>query len=353
MATVLRFRAAAGVAGAFLAGVSLLSRQAPAGQPADQEDSFRFKTGVELINVTATVTDRSGRFVPGLRQEDFVVYEDNELQTVTHFGAERGPVSLGIVLDTSDSMEGEKIQAAKATLRRFFDELLDERDELFLYRFNDSPALLQDWTSDRRLLSRALNRANPDGATAMYDAVAEAVPFAETGGNLKKALVLISDGNDTSSHTAIYDLKQIVRESEVLVYAIGIDAERRLRVRPQPIPRRPQRVPIPMPFPPIRWPGRLQISVPGWPGTWNGNERVNVAALRDLTDDSGSRTEIIRSGRDLDPATSSIANELSQQYYLGYPTGEKKDGRWHAIKLELRNCAYWVRARRGYIASAD
>lgn len=88
-------------------------------------------------------------------------------------------------------------------------------------------------------------------------------------------------------------------------------------------------------------------------GATKGSSPKDVAARRDFTDDSGGRTEIIRSGRDLAPATSSIANELSQQYYLGYPTGGKKDGRWHAIKVELRNCAYWVRARRGYIASAD
>ena len=78
---------------------------------------------------------------------------------------------------------------------------------------------------------------------------------------------------------------------------------------------------------------------------------MNVAALRDMTDDSGGRTEIIRDARDLNPATASIADELSKQYYLGYPSAGKKDGRWHAIRVEVRNRTYRVRARRGYVAS--
>ena len=78
---------------------------------------------------------------------------------------------------------------------------------------------------------------------------------------------------------------------------------------------------------------------------------MNVVALRDMTDDSGGRTEIIRDARDLNPSTASIADELSKQYYLGYPSAGKKDGRWHVIRVEVRNRNYRVRARRGYMAS--
>jgi len=81
------------------------------------------------------------------------------------------------------------------------------------------------------------------------------------------------------------------------------------------------------------------------------SDRVNVAALRDMTDDSGGRTEIIRSARDLDPATAGIADELSKQYFLGYPSAEKKDGRWHTIRVEAKTRGYRVRARRGYFAN--
>ena len=155
-------------------------RRRRAGQDAD-EQGFRFKSGVELINVTATVSDASGRFVSGLRQEDFVVYEDDQPQTVTHFSAERVPVSLGIVLDTSGSMAGEKIQEAQSALDRFLYDLLDKQDEIFLYRFSNVPVLCRTGRRDRAALSRALGRLTPNGGTAMYDAVADAVPLAQTG----------------------------------------------------------------------------------------------------------------------------------------------------------------------------
>ena len=147
------------------------------------------------------MSDTNGRFVPGLRQDDFLVYEDDQPVTVTHFSAERVPVSLGIALDTSGSMAGDKIQEAQRALDRFLFDLLDEQDEIFLYRFSNTPVLLQAWTRDRQQLSRALGRIEPNGGTAMYDAVAEAIPLAQQGQNRKKALLVISDGNDTASAT--------------------------------------------------------------------------------------------------------------------------------------------------------
>ena len=107
-----------------------------------EQDGFRFKSGVELINVTATVTDRSGRFAGRLRKEDFVVYEDNKPVEVTHFSADRTPVSLGIVVDTSGSMAGEKWSAAVSSIDRFFRLMTDELDEFFLYRFSANADLV-------------------------------------------------------------------------------------------------------------------------------------------------------------------------------------------------------------------
>jgi Ca-activated chloride channel family protein len=325
---------------------------------AQQQEGFRFRTGVELINVTATVTDREGRFVPGLRQEDFVVYEDDEPQTITHFSAERVPVSLGIVLDTSGSMAGEKFEHAQGALDRFLYELLDPADELFLYSFSNDAQLEQGWTADRSRLSGALRRISPRGGTAMYDAVAEAVPLAERGSHRKKALVVISDGNDTNSQTHISEVRQLIREAEVLVYAVGIDGRAEMTRDPGVVmpPRRPPiRIPLPFPVPGRRrpWPQpQPPVGGGGSSGTWTrSDERVNAAALREMTDDSGGRTEIVRSTRDLGPATASIADELSQQYFFAYPATAKKDGRWHSIRVEVRDDRYRVRARRGYIAS--
>jgi Ca-activated chloride channel homolog len=336
-------------------GAALVGQEREAG--GQDASGFRFRTGVALINVTATVTDASGRFVPGLRQEDFRVYEDDVPQSITHFSADRVPVSLGIALDTSGSMAGERFGHARQALDRFLFDLLDPADELFLVRFSSDVDVEEGWTHDRARLSGALRRIVPRGGTAMYDAIAESVPIADRGTNRKKALLVISDGNDTSSETHIGDVKQLIRESEVMVYAIGIDGTPQMTQRVDPMPRRPPvgpRLPLPFPIPGRRqpWPNPPIGGGGGGGGTWSRtDERVNVAALRSITDDTGGRTEIIRSSRDLDPATTGIADELSRQYFLAYPAAASKDGRWHTIRVEVKDPRYRVRARRGYIAN--
>jgi VWFA-related protein len=368
-------------------------QQPPINAQGPVDDRFKFKSRVDLVNVTATVSDGNGRFVSGLQQDDFRVYEDDQLRTITHFNADRVPVSLGIVLDTSSSMSGAKIDAARRSLEEFLAYLTDPEDEFFLYRFSDDPVLLQGWTSDRRAMTRALGKANTKGGTAMYDAVAEALPLAMQGKNRKKAIVIISDGNDTSSFTGVGALRQLIRESEVLVYAIGIDSRasadmwegRRAPLIPDsqgnplaPPPAAP--IPVPEPFP---QPGRpnqprqpylpFQLAQFQWPGpripgpprpqpptrnplppptrSGGADDPVNVNALRDITDDSGGRTEIVRAAGNLAQATANIADELSKQYLLGYPAGDNRDGRWHAIRVEVKQGSYRVRARRGYVAS--
>ena len=352
---MIRTHALSAAAVALALAVASLAAQEDTGRASDDKGAFRFKSGVELINVTTTVSDGSGRFVPGLRKEDFVVYDDDQPVEITHFSAERVPVSLGIVLDTSGSMAGSKMHEARSALNRFLFDLLDKEDEIFLYRFSNFPVLLQGWTSDRQRLGRILDRVTANGGTAMYDAVAEAVPLAEEGQFRKKAIVVISDGNDTGSQTTVRELKQQIRESEVLVYAIGIDGESEAPTYRRAPPPRPPRLPIPFPFPvPGRGGRRFPMLLGAQGGGWRstpGSDRVNVAALRDITDDSGGRTEVIRDARDLNPATASIADELSKQYYLGYQASGKKDGRWHSIRVEVRSGRYTVRARRGYVAS--
>lgn len=316
-----------------------------------QDDSrFRFRTGVDLVNVTVTVTDRSGRFVPGLTVRDFTVFEDGVPQPISHFSNERVPVSLGIALDSSGSMEGDKIEAAGAALDRFLGELLGPEDEVFLFRFNDQPVLVEGWTSDLERLRRRLGRLNTRGGTALYDTVVESVALAASGRHRKKALLLISDGNDTESQATVREVRQLIRESELLVYAIGIDADAASGTVSRPRPQQPPiRIPIPFPFPG----GRRYPPQPTPPVGGSGqpqDERVNERALRDMTDDSGGRTEIIRTPRDLDPATAGIADELSRQYFLAYRAAAKADGRWHSIRVEVRNPSYHVRSRQGYLA---
>ena len=324
---------------------------------AQNPDSFRFKSGVDLVNVTATVTNDDGRFVAGLRREDFTVYEDGRLQEVSHFSSDRVPVSLGIVLDASGSMTPDKMSAARAAIDRLIYDLLDKEDELFFVEFATRAEMTQGWTKDRQLISRAVKRVEAAGGTAIYDAVAKAIPTAQSGTNRKKAILVISDGNDTNSSIAAGELRQRIRESDVLVYALGIDGTRSRTFEPD---RPPVQIPLPIPFP---FPGGRRPE-PRFPPIGGGSgggggttysstpgDRVNADALRLITDDTGGRTEIVRGSNGLGPATARIADELSKQYYMGYVSTAERDGRWHSIRVEVRDRRLTVRARRGYTAS--
>jgi len=351
----------------WLSATLLLAQAKPAVQ------AFQFRPNAQHNGRAMTVTDANGRFVPNLTRDDFVVYEDGRPQSVTQFDSDRVPVSLGIALDTSGSMAGEKIQAAQAALNKFLFDLLGKNDQVFLYRFDSQPQLIQGWTSDRAAVSRALGTAQARGGTALYDAVAEAIPLAQKGVERKKALVVISDGEDQNSRLALRDAQQLIRESEVLVYGIAIDPSGRSYSptspyssggpysNPQPSApvRQPSAPPRPSPFPgkkaPPSPPASARPASPGpapiisSPRNYVGGS-TGVNALRSLTDDSGGRTEVIQGPRDLDPATAGIADELSRQYFLGYVSTQPKDGKWHQIEVQVRKGQYHVRARKGYIA---
>ena len=170
-------------------GMVVAAALATAPRPsAQQTQAFTFHTGIDLINVTATVTDPAGRFVSGLGQGDFRVYDDGQLQNVTHFSAERVPVSLGILLDTSASMDGEKIVAARAgaepvpascsTIRR---------TRCSSTASTTSPSWSKAGRTTPGASAQSLDRLRPRGATALYDTVADAVALAQQGHNRKKA----------------------------------------------------------------------------------------------------------------------------------------------------------------------
>jgi Ca-activated chloride channel family protein len=330
------------------------------GLRSQSQEGATFKSGIDLVNVTATVTRGDGRFVDSLHQEDFSIFEDDVLQPVSLFSAGQVPVSLGIVLDASGSMTTEKMVSARAAINRLADHLLRREAEIFFMRFSSTPVLMQEWTTDGQAISRAVDRVDPIGGTALYDAVARALTIAETGRNRKRAVLVISDGNDTNSDISPYRLRSLIRESDVVVYALGVDGNSRFDIRQQ---RRPVFIPpggggpgsFPIPgtgggrprFPPIV----IGPGGPTGPTRPSPGERVNPDALREITDDTGGRTEIVKGFDNLDGATSRLADELTKQYLLGYASNAPKDGKWHAIRVEVRDRKLQVRARRGFVAS--
>jgi Ca-activated chloride channel family protein len=296
------------IAFAALTAVGLLAQSS---QPL--RDQRLFRSGIELTSLSATVTDRDGRLIPDVARDAFEVYEDGQLQTISQFSHQRVPVGLGVLIDISDSMFGKRIQDARAAVERFLFDLLDPQDEFFLLAFNHKPRGLTAWTRERDEVRRALDGLRPNGGTAIYDAVFEALPILDRRTRERAALLIISDGADTASAATLRDVRSALLRNDVFVYAIAIDSADAKAI----------------------------------------NARVNVDALRDITNQSGGRTEVVRNSADLADATARIADELNNQYLIGYTSPKGADGAYHSIRVKVAGTDYRVRARNGYVAARD
>ena len=268
-----------------------------------------FRTRVVTVPVTATVVDAQGRLVRGLTRDDFQVYEDGVEQPVTQFTDERVPVSLGLLLDASDSMRGRPMVDASAAVEHFVGELLKEEDEAFIALFNHRPRLAASWTRPASALKQRLGTVQAGGGTAIYDAVVQAAPFFDRRARPRAALVVISDGADTASDRTLQQAREAVVRRDAFVYAVAID-----EVNAQ------------------------------------ASTRVNPAALSDLTSPTGGYTEVVRSAVDLGPATARIAEELNSQYTIGFNPAKPADGTWRGLRVRVKRGGLTVRSRRGYVA---
>jgi Ca-activated chloride channel family protein len=292
------------------------------------------------VNLSATVSDKKGVPVDGLTERDFSVYEDGKLQTIAHFSAERTPVSLGIVLDVSPQVfQTNQIPVIRSAISR----LLSARDgtdsEFFILAFaHDSRRLAQSWTQDAREIEVAVvesvRRSEREDAeqgrqllgTRMYDAVAEALPTMAKGRHRKKAMIIISSGaNFDSSAVPATLLRRVLRESDLLVYAIGIGAG---------------------------GPPTLNCEPPACVGMVQTipNLTINERSLAGLTTETGGRVIVARFGKEAERAIDSIAAELGHQYFLGYQRTGTTDGLWHRINVVVRDGTLNVRTRQGYRA---
>ncbi|MGH9349253.1 MAG: VWA domain-containing protein [Vicinamibacterales bacterium] len=269
-----------------------------------------FRSGIETVHVTVTVTDGNGRLIAGLSKDDFEVFENGDRVPVTQFSDKRVPVSLGLLLDVSDSMFGQPIADAREALDRFVGDLLEPGDEAFVASFNHAPRIVSLWTRPPSSLAGRLDEVKPTGGTAIYDALVATAPMFTGRAHTRAALVVISDGADTASDYSLMQARDAVRRTDPFIYAVAIDSGDKRRV----------------------------------------STRVNPDALREITGPSGGYTEVIHSSADLAPATERIANELNKQYTLGYTPAKPPDGQWRSIRVRIRDRDYFARARRGYFA---
>jgi VWFA-related protein len=281
----------------------------------------QIRVQVNLVNLFATVRDKHKAIVTGLKQDDFQVYEDGQLQEITNFSAESNlPITLGILIDTSGS-EYYMLSGEKEAGSRFLGRVLRKGDLAMIMSFDTDVDLLADFTDDRGLLDRAINRAQINvpvggvivqgplpssgtGGTNFYDAVYLAAHDKLSDEAGRKAIVVLTDAEDTGSKLQLGDAIEAAQRTDTVVHILLVAAD-------------------------------------------GGDQSV----ARRLTDDTGGRMIIVRSERNLEQAFDQISEELRSQYTIGYtPTNKKHDGSYRKIRVEMKNKDYSVLTRRGYYA---
>jgi Ca-activated chloride channel family protein len=283
--------------------------------PALKTHTKPIKVDVDLVLVNVTITDPLNRLVTGLEKEHFVVLEGNKPQQIRHFSSEDAPISLGVIFDLSGSMK-TKIEKAREAVVQFF-KTANIQDEFFIVTFADKPEVLAQFTQSIEDIQGKLILALPEGRTALLDAIYMAVNRMRDARHNKKALLIISDGGDNRSRYTEAEIRSLVKEADVQIYAIGV----------------------------------FDL-FPATPEEKNG-----PSMLANITDVTGGRTFTINSPNDLADVATKIGIELRNQYVLGYrPTNPQRDGKWRKIKVKLAPPKglppLQVYAKSGYYAPA-
>jgi len=282
-------------------------------KPSSTAKTQTLKVDVDLVLVNATVSDSLGRMVTDLGREHFQLWEDKVEQKVEYFSAEDIPLSIGLIFDATGSMK-DKISTARDAATTFL-KTGNPEDDYFLVTFSQRAQLAQDFTSDITRLQDRLLFTPAKGLTPLFDAVYLGLDTMKSASNKRRALLLITDGEDNHSRYSFADIKEFAKERDVQIFAIGI-------VNPS---------------------GELSMG------------KTGRAIIEDLVNITGGRAFFPDSVYELEDICTKIAVELKNQYVLGYhPTNEAKDGKWRKIRLKLNppkgisNLS--VRGKSGYYA---
>ena len=302
--------------GKWAIAASALSLIALVAHSQDLSDALEqtLSVNVDLVLVNATVTDsRTGRPVTGMQREHFQIFEDRVEQEIQYFSAEDVALSVGIIFDVSGSMKSKMSVARDAAVT--FLKTGSPQDEHFLIPFGSTARIAHDFTSDIASLQNQLIFTPAQGMTALFDAVYLGLEKVREGTNPKKALLMITDGQDNRSRYTFRNVREFVKESDVQVYAIGI----------------------------VDTYGRSQLAM----------GRSGRALIQELTEETGGRSFFPNSVYELEDITTKIAIELKNQYVIGYTsTNSDTDGDWREIQVKIdppRGAPRLsVRAKKGY-----
>ena len=279
-----------------------------------QNQAPSFKSTIDLVSLNVTVGDTANHYVTDLNAEDFSVYEDGVKQDLTLFNKTRLPIALSLLIDTSSSME-EKLTTAQEAAVGFVAQLRPQ-DTGQIVDFDSRVEVLQGFTSDRALLERAVRQTAAGGSTSLYNAVYivlkafQKLRATQADEIRRQAIVLLSDGEDTSSLVTFDELEELAKRSETAIFAVGLQ-------------------------------GREATASRGF--------REANFALRQLASDTGGRAFFISDIKDLAGVYAQISDELSSQYTLGYSSkNSRRDGTWRRIVVRVTRPSVTVRTKQGY-----
>jgi Ca-activated chloride channel family protein len=301
---------------AFLALPYQAQSQQAADAPQGPRNNQTLRVDVDLVQVNATVTNSRNQYVTGLEKEHFQIWEDKVQQEIVYFSAEDVPISLGIIFDVSGSMK-EKLSIARDAAVTFL-KSGNPDDEYFLVEFADRPEVAQDFTTDISRLQNHLIFTPAKGMTALYDSVYLGLEKLKEGSNPKKALLLITDGEDNRSRYTFSNVKEFVKEQDVQIYSIGIVSEFNSQL---------------------------------------GSGRIGRGLIEELSELTGGRSFFPDSVYELEDICTKIAVELKNQYVIGYnSTNQAKDGKWRKLSMKIEPPKGLprlnVRYKSGYYAAA-
>jgi Ca-activated chloride channel homolog len=281
----------------------------PAGPDHDSE-SYQIKMEVALVVLHATVTDRQGGFVSSLVKQDFEVYEDGMSQRIRLFENEDVPVSVGLVIDHSTTMQPKLAEVSAAA--RTFVRASNQEDETFVVNFNENVSLgLPEtirFTNSTSELENAINTAPTSGQTALYDATAKGLAELQAGTRDKKVLIVISDGGDTASALSLSNVIKMAEQSSAVIYTIGIFDEK--------------------------------------------DPDQNPGVLKRLAQVTGGEAFLPDRFSEVVPICEHIARDIRHQYTIGYvPANPARNGAYHTVRVVARAKGHdklFVRTRTGY-----
>ena len=275
----------------------------------------RIRSGVELVSLNVTVTEggSTGKYLTDLTEEEFEVYEDGAKQKVTFFSRTLQPISLALLLDTSASMEERMAVAQEAAVG--FAKQLRKEDQAEVIDFDSQVRILSPFTNDAAALEKAIRTTTPNGSTSLYNAIyislkeLKKVKATVTSEIRRQAIVLLSDGDDTSSLIEFEEVLDLAKRSETVIYAIGL--------RQGELARR--------------------------------EFKEAEFVLKQLANETGGRAYFVNDVRELQKIYQSIWDELSSQYSIAYSSGNpKRDGAWRRIQVRLLRPNASARTKQGY-----